>query len=154
TLRALYLWNGPQTLLQINDPAVIITPDVLPWASQSAMACYHDFERLRDERIDAETSLRPYVARAGEIAVRLATIRAAGRRGPGAQVDRDDIEWGVNLAWTTGLALAEAAMAYMPENERQIWGDKILNLIKRRGTAKVRDIQMHIRGAIRSSEIK
>ena len=153
-LHALYLWNGPQTLLQINDPAVIITPDVLPWASQSALACYHDFERLRDERIDAEASLSPYVARAGEIAIRLATIRAAGHCGPGAQVDRDDIEWGINLAWRAGLALAEAAMTYMPENERQVWGDKILNLIKRRGTAKVRDIQMHIRGAIRSSEIK
>lgn len=153
-LRALYLWNGPQSLLQINDPEVIITPDVLPWASQPAADCYQDFERMHEERMDTEPSLRPYVARAGEIAIRLATIRAAGRHGLGASIDRDDVEWSINVAWTAGLALAETAMAYMPENERQIWGNKILGLIQRRGTIKIRDIQMHIRGAIRSSEIK
>lgn len=64
------------------------------------------------------------------------------------------MEWGAGISWTCGLALANAAMDYVPGNERRDWGDKILSLIKRRGTAKVPDIQMHIHGALRSAEIK
>ena len=156
-LRALYLWSGPESFLQIGNPEAMLVPNVLPWASDAAAACYRDFERLRDERMDGEPNLRPYVARAGEIAVRLATIRAAGRWGhwsPDAHVDRDDIEWGIGVAWLAGLALAETAMQYMPANERQSYGDKILALIERRGVMKIRDVQMYIRGALRSSEIK
>lgn len=73
---------------------------------------------------------------------------------PDAHVDRDDIEWGIGVAWLAGLALAETAMQYMPANERQSYGDKILALIERRGVMKIRDVQMYIRGALRSSEIK
>jgi hypothetical protein len=104
--------------------------------------------------MDEQSDFRPYVARAGEIAVRLATIRAAGRWARGASIDRDDIEWGIGVAWTAGQALASTAMDYMPENERRTWGDKILALIERRGPMKVRDIQRHIRSALRSTEIK
>ena len=98
--------------------------------------------------------LKPYIARVGEIAIRLATIRAAGCWGVGAGIDYSDMEWGVAVAWTAGLDLARAAEAFMPENERSAFGDKILRLIRRRGTAKVRDIQQYLRGALRSAEIK
>jgi hypothetical protein len=109
---------------------------------------------MRDEYMDEKPAFRPYIARAGEIAVRLATIRAAGRWGHGAKVDRDDIDWGIGVAWIASLALANAAMDYMPENERRTWSDKLCALIERRGPQKVRDIQMFIRGALRSAEIK
>jgi hypothetical protein len=153
-LQALYLWSGPESLLQIDNPEAVFSPEVLPWASEAAATSYRNFERMRDEYMDEKPAFRPYVARAGEIAVRLATIRAAGRWCHGASVDRDDIEWAISVAWTAGLALANAAMDYMPESERRTWGDKIFKLIERRGTMKVRDIQMHIRSALRSAEIK
>jgi hypothetical protein len=127
---------------------------VLPWASEQATACYRDFERMRDAHMDDEADLRPYLARAGEMAVRLATIRAAGRHGPGARIDRSDMEWGAGVAWTAGRALAMAAVEFVPQSERGVYGDKILGLIRRRGTMKVRDIQMFIRGSLRSAEIK
>jgi hypothetical protein len=153
-LRNLYLWSGPRSLLQIDNPEIAFEPQVLPWASEQAAACYRDFERLRDEHMDDDPELKPYIARAGEIAVRLATIRAAGRGGPGTSVDCSDMEWGVAIAWTAGQALAETAMQFIPENERSIYGDKIVRLIRRRGKMKVRDIQIYISGRLRSSEIK
>lgn len=153
-LRRLYLWSGPQSILQIDDPEIAFAPDILPWASEQAKACYLDFERMRDDYMDSHPGFKPYIARAGEIAVRLATIRAAGRWGLGASVDQSDMEWGIGIAWTAGLALANAAISFVPENERRIWGDKILALIERRGAMKVRDIQQYIRSALRSAEIK
>ena len=45
-------------------------------------------------------------------------------------------------------------MDYTPENERRSWFDRILMLIERRETLKVRDIQQYIRSALRSGEIK
>jgi hypothetical protein len=153
-LQQLYLWSGPESLLQIDNPEAAYVPDVLPWASEAAVAAYDDFERMRDAYMDEQSNFKPYIARTGEIAIRLATIRAAGRWGRSAGVDRDDIEWGIGVAWTAGVALANTAMDYMPENERRTWGDKIRELIERRGPLKVRDIQQHIRGALRSAEIK
>ncbi len=128
-LRELYLWSGPQSLLQIDNPEIAFVPDILPWASEQAAACYRDFERLRDEQMDNDPELKPYIARPGEIAIRLATIRAAGRWGRGASVDCSDMEWGVAVAWTAGQALAEAATQFAPETERGIFSDKIVGLI-------------------------
>ena len=44
-LHALYLWSGPASLLQINDPKVEYPPDVLPWASDAARAVFEDLVR-------------------------------------------------------------------------------------------------------------
>jgi hypothetical protein len=153
-LRRLYLWSGPQSLLQIDNPEVAFVPDVLPWQSQQAKTCYRDFERMRDDYLDSHSGTKPYLARCGEIAIRLATIRAAGRGGPNASIGLSDVEWGAGMSWTAGLALANAAMDWLPETERGMWGEKILALIERRGPMKVRDIQQYIRSAIRSADIK
>ena len=40
---------------------------------------YLDFARMIDDRIDQDPALRPFLARAAETSIRLATIRAAGR---------------------------------------------------------------------------
>ena len=47
-------------------------------------------------------SKQAYLGRIAEMAVRLATIRAAGRGGPAAQVDLSDMEWGAGVA---GIAI-------------------------------------------------
>jgi hypothetical protein len=153
-LRELYFWSGPQSLLQLDSPEVAFTPDVLLWANEQAAAAYRDFQRKCDETMDRRSDLQPYIARVGEIAVRLATIRAAGRWGRGGTVDRSDMEWGAGLAWTAGEALANAAVGYMPTTERSVYADKILGLIRRRGTLKLRNVQQAIRGALRSAEIR
>ena len=44
-LRSLYLWSGPASLMQINDPKVEYRPDVLPWASNTARTVFEDLVR-------------------------------------------------------------------------------------------------------------
>jgi hypothetical protein len=153
-LRTLHLWSGPQSLLQINNPAVEYAPDVLPWASDAASAVYRDLVAEIERRMDEQPHVVPYVARCGEIAIRLATIRAAGRWGRGATVDAADMEWAAGVAWTAGQAMADAIVDQMPDTERGVFADKLLEIIRRRGEVKVRDIQMAIRGRLRSAEIK
>jgi hypothetical protein len=154
-LHRLYLWSGPESLLQIGNHEANLTPDVLPWASDAAHACYQDFTRMLDTRMDSDPEIKPYLARCGEIAIRLATIRAAGRWGYGARVDLADVEWGVGIAWSAGQSLAAKAVDYLPDNERSEMAGKIAAIIRRRDCPmKPRDIQMLIRGRLKSAEIK
>jgi hypothetical protein len=153
-LRGLYFWSGPESLLQIGNAEASYVPDVLPWANKQARSCYQDFVRMVDQHMDDKPDSQPYVTRCGEIAVRLATIRAAGRLGRGATVCRADIEWGAGLAWNAGQGMEERSVGFLPENERSAFTDKILALIRRRGLMKPRDIQGYIRGRLKSAEIK
>jgi hypothetical protein len=150
----LYIWSGPESLLQIANPNAEHRPDVLPWASTAAATAYSDFVRELETRMDDRPDIVPYVARCGEIAVRLATIRAASRWGRGALVDVDDMTWAATLATTTGEAITASIIDQLPDNERSLYADKLLAIIRRRGSVKVRDIQQHIRSRLRSAEIK
>ncbi len=154
TLHRLYVWSGPESLLQIADPEAVFVPDILPWASEQARACYTDFTRLVEQYTDDHPETAAYLARCAETSIRLATIRAAGRWERGAKVDLADMEWGAGIAWTAGKALATAAQDFLPQNERGELTDKIARLIRRRGLLKVRDIQQYLRGRTRSPEIK
>jgi hypothetical protein len=153
-LRALYVWSGPESLLQINDPGIEYPPDALPWASEAAHTVYRDLVRGIERHMDDHPNMVPYMARCGEIAIRLATIRAAGRSGRGASVDASDMTWAAGLAWVAGQTTADAAIYQMPDTDRGAFADKLLGLIRRRGSVKVRDIQMHVRGRVGSREIK
>jgi hypothetical protein len=154
TLRALYLWSGPTSLLQIGDPEAPYQPDVLPWASTTALDCYMDLVRMIEQHSDFNPGSAAYLARCSETAIRLATIRAAGRWGHGASVDLSDMEWGAGLAWTATQALANAAQDFLPQNERGEITEKILGYVRRRYPVKPRDIQQFLSGRLRSQEIK
>ena len=154
TLRALYLWSGPTSLLQIGDPEAPYQPDVLPWASTAALDCYMDLVQMIEQHSDFNPSSAAYLARCSETAIRLATIRAAGRWGLGANVDLSDMEWGAGLAWTATQALANAAQDFLPQNERGEITEKILGYVQRRHPVKPRDIQQFLSGRLRSREIK
>jgi Bifunctional DNA primase/polymerase, N-terminal/Protein of unknown function (DUF3987) len=153
-LCALYLWSGPESLMQINNPSVTYRPDVLPWASDQAAKCYADFGEHVRAYVANNPRDEPYLARVVENAVRLATIRAAGRWGYGAQVDASDFEWSAGLAWATAQATVDAIVSQVPETERGVFAEKLLEIIRRRGSVTARDIQMSIRGRLRSMEIK
>ena len=108
-----------------------------------------------EAHVDEHQGSEAYLARCAETAVRLATIRAAGRWGRGASIELGDIEWGVGVSWTAGQALATAAQDFLPQNERSEMVEKILSYVRRRCTSvKPRDIQQYIRGRIRSRDIK
>ena len=153
-LQALYLWSGPESLIQIGNPSARIQPEILPWASKEANDCYTDFTRVVEDHVDEHQGSGAYLARCAETAVRLATIRAAGRWGRSARVDLSDIEWGVGVAWTAGQALAEAAQDFLPQNERGEMTEKILAYVRRKHPVKPRDIQQFLKGRLRSKDIK
>lgn len=153
-LKALYIWSGPQSLLQINDPKIAYPPDILPWANDAAYAVYEDLSKTVDRKIDEQPIFEPYIARCGEIAVRLATIRAAGRWGPGAAVDASDMNWAGELAWKAGQAMMDAVVDQVPQTDRGEFADKLLAIIRRRRTVKTRDIQRAMHARVRSAEIK
>ena len=153
-LQALYLWSGPESLIQIGNPNAKLQPDVLPWASKEANDCYTEFTCVVEDYVDEHQGSGAYLARCAETAVRLATIRAAGRWGRGAGVDLSDIEWGVAVAWTAGQALAEAAQDFLPQNERGEMTEKILAYVRRKHPVKPRDIQQFLKGRLRSKDIK
>jgi hypothetical protein len=154
-LYRLYLWSGPESLLQIGNHEAALAPDILPWASEPAHACYREFTAMLDARMDNDPAIKPYIARCGETAIRLATIRAAGRWGRGATIDLADVQWGVGIAWSAGQSLAAKAVDYLPDNDRSEFAGKIVALIRRRDRPlKPRDIQMFIRGRLKSAEIK
>jgi hypothetical protein len=153
-LNRLYLWSGPESLLQIANPEVAYVPEVLPWAGASARACYADFGRMVEDHIDEHPDSAPYLARCVETSIRLATIRAAGRWGRGASVDISDMEWGAGIAWTATNSLAVVAQDHLPENERSELTAKIAGVIQRRGTMKPRDIQQFLKGRLKSGDIK
>src|SRR5262249_10426349 len=82
--RQLYRWHGTaEELIDIKRP-VEQRVTQLPWANKAAEKEYLDLARMVDDRIDQDPALRPFLARAAETAIRLATIRAAGHRFPAA----------------------------------------------------------------------
>ena len=147
-LKALYLWSGPQSLLQINDPKVEYPPDIVPWANDAARVVYDDLSQAVDRQIDDQPSVEPYIARCAEIAIRLATIRAAGRWGRGAAIDVSDMTWAAELARKAGQTMADAIVDQVPQTDRGEFADKLLTIIRRRGSVTVRDIQTCIRGRL------
>ena len=153
-LRALYLWSGPGSLIQISNPKIEYPPDVLSWANEAARTVFEDLAGEVDRQTDNQPATAPYVARCAEIAVRLATIRAAGRWGRGAAIDASDMTWAAELAWKAGQTMADAIVDQVPQTDRGEFVDKLLEIIRRRGPIKPRDIQIYIRGRLKSAEIK
>jgi hypothetical protein len=59
-LHRLYLWSGPESLLQIGNHEAMLAPDILPWASGPTLACYQEFTRMLDTRMDNDPAIKPY----------------------------------------------------------------------------------------------
>jgi hypothetical protein len=159
-LSALYRWGAGENSLataQMNNSNLMPEPIVLPWASVAASKCFTELERHIESLIGKDPAAAHFMGRTAEIAVRLATIRSVGRWGPygdGPTVDLSDIEWGRDIALHCGLALSTDAKQHMAETDRQSWSNRILSVIRKRGTASMRQIQQHIRNAIKGGELK
>jgi hypothetical protein len=153
-LHRLYLWSGPESLLHIADPEARFMPEVLPWANEQARACYQDLLNIIAQHGDEHPESAVYLARCCEMAVRLATIRAAGRWGRGASVDLSDMEWGAGIARTAALELAGLAQDFLPRNERGDITAKIASYVQRKHPVKPRNIQQFLNGRLRTPEIK
>jgi hypothetical protein len=158
-LQALYTWSGPESLLSIGDPVARYNPDILPWTNEQASTCYVEFTRMVDDYTGARMDMAPYLARCAETAVRLATIRAAGRWGYGASVDLSDMEWWRDVAWTAGRALADMIQIHVTENERSKDIARMGNWIRQKygkfaRPITKREVQIYMGSHVKSSDFR
>jgi hypothetical protein len=153
-LQIIYNWTDTQLgTARLNDPALDPKPEVLPWASPSAKAVYTDLARTIEHEMNTQPELEPFVARTAEIAVRLATIRAAGRSGRGAAVDEQDMEWGRDVAMASAKMVASDATAKMiTDMSAGKMSTKIMDVLRRAGgRATRRDVMRALGRSVRSS---
>jgi hypothetical protein len=155
TLSGLYRWGNVRTdgmeESQLNDPQLDEKPHRLEWENDEAERVFDALCNHIEERMNADDDARHFLARTVEIAVRLATIRAAGRKSE--TVGMKDMEWGRDIALICGEQLAKEAKARMAVNDRQAWRNRLLALIKRKGKASRRDLQQAVRSEIDSRTI-
>jgi hypothetical protein len=153
-LAELYCWDGnPLATARLSDPEARFEPRILPWADRDAKECYRELTQWVEREVDDDMSKQAYLGRIAEAAIRLATIRAAGRHGPRARVDLSDMEWGANVAHVAITAMMEQSANNLTQTPRGMFVDRLIHMIQRHGSISRRDLQRHVRGRYRTSEV-
>jgi hypothetical protein len=153
-LAELHCWGGSRlAMAQLSDPGVHFRPDVLPWTSREARDCYQELVRWVEREVADDFRKQAYLGRVAETAVRLATIRAAGRTGPGARVDPADMVWGADVASIAFTGMMQRSIDSLPLTARGEFTEKLLQIIERRKTVTRRELQQCIKGRYRTQEI-
>jgi hypothetical protein len=158
-LGCLYLWSGPESLLSIGDPDARYEPDVVPWASAAVRESWRDFRAVVKQQGDDQPDMEDFYSRCSETALRLATVRAAGRWGRGATVELSDMEWGIGITWTAAQRMATAVHGHTPESERSIGIARMASWARRRYAElgrpiTKREFQVKEGGNVKTSEFK
>jgi hypothetical protein len=156
--RGLYHWYDTDVeLIDIKRP-VEQQVTQLHWADAAAEKEYLDFARMIDDRIDQDPALRPFLIRAAETAIRLATIRAVGIGYQSATVTVDDVYWGAGIAWLTGQRLYTGTQTAVPETDRSRWIKRILDRIRagnlKKKKVNVRYLQQRLGRYLKAKDIK
>ncbi|MGE0602214.1 MAG: bifunctional DNA primase/polymerase [Xanthobacteraceae bacterium] len=153
-LQSLYNWDGTQLgTARLNDPGLEAEPDEIHWASDAAKKAFHDLEKHVEAEMDARPEIEPFIARTAEIGVRLATIRAAGRLGRGATLSIDDMDWGREIALASAEMMAgDAAKHMIVEMSHGKIANRILELLRRKGRTKKRDLMRAMGNGIKSRD--
>ncbi|MFZ5674296.1 MAG: bifunctional DNA primase/polymerase [Pseudomonadota bacterium] len=122
----------------------------MTWGA-GAEAAYNGL-KLDIDRISRDPEIEPYFARTGEMAVRLATIVAAGCGR--MQVSQEDMAWGAEIALWSANRMADMAGSYIAENEAQRTHNRIIRIIAERGgRASHRDVLRALKGGVRSRDL-
>jgi hypothetical protein len=145
--------GGPLATAQLNDPNTVFRPCVLPWANTEARDIYQQLCRWVDCEIDNDVSKQEYLGRLAETALRLATIRAAGRAGNQAMLDADDMAWGADVASMVITGMMNRSRDCFVPTVRGEFAEKLVDFIVRRGSVTRREVQQHIRGRYNTREV-
>lgn len=116
-------------------------PIMVPWADGGAERAYDDLVHDLQSRMDAESEDARYLVRTAEMAVRIATIRAIGVDWREPSIGQDDMLWGASVALTSAQAMIEGARDRISENFWQDNVNKVINIAKRKGVFKLRELQ-------------
>jgi len=110
-----------------------VNPTIIPWEDDAAHAVYKLLGKTIELMGDKEPETVDFFARTAEMAVRLATIRAAGRYPYGPKVSVADMEWGRDVAWWSARRMMECCALYMAETENQEWANTIKRILRDAG---------------------
>jgi hypothetical protein len=153
-LAELYCWDGNLLMTaRLSDPEARFDPRVLSWNDRDARDCYRELTQWVERELDDDMGKQAYLGRVAETAIRLATIRAAGRSGPRARVDLSDMEWGANIAHAAITAMMEQSANNLTQTSRGMFVERLVHMIQRHGTISRRDLQRHVRGRYRTGEV-
>ena len=122
-----------------------VTPKVMEWGQGGEAAftalCAHVGE------VDGDEAVRPFYARTVEMAVRLATIRAAGRFEP--TVCEADMLWGREVALWSAARMGLLAGEHMAGNEFAGYGNRIIRFMRKKQVPVTRrEILTHLKGEL------
>lgn len=148
-VRRVFLRGGEMSAVRRNDPTVNPAEhDMvvrLPWCADGAEEAFDAFALDVEERMIAEPQNVAFLARTVEMAVRIATIVAAGCERENVRVE--DIRYGIELARQSAEMMITGAADYMAENEQEANWQKIIRLVRDAGGRIVyRNIQRGMRG--------
>ncbi len=129
----LYTSDNPLLDAQRNRSDAKVDPTVLPWQDDKAQAVYRlmldEVQALTDRRAEIE----PFMVRTGEMALRLATVRAAGINPDKPTLSKPDMEWGRDVAMWSARAMIAGAGEHMAETEIQGEAKRIVRMIRENG---------------------
>jgi hypothetical protein len=152
-LAELYCWGSPLTTARLNEPELHFNPQVLPWGDRGARDCYCDLMQWVERELDDDMSKQAYLGRMAETALRLATIRAAGRIGRAAMVELADMEWGAGLAHVAIIGMMGQSVNSLASTPRGEFADRLIRMIQRHGSITRRKLQQQVRGRYRTQEV-
>lgn len=110
----------------VSDPDYLKT---IAWATGRPV--YEAFRDQMDARQEQANGL--YFARTAEIAIRLAMIRAAGRKR--VELHAEDMQWGIDVALWSSEKLAELAEMHMAGSVHKERHNRLVQFLKRRKQA-------------------
>jgi len=142
-LAAIYNVAGPLTRATMHSGGVTEPIQTVGWSTPHVKKAFLAFENRVIDRATAD----PMMARASEMAIRLATIRALGMQGINDPVVcMDDLEWAMEFAmWSTERLIADAK-EHMAENQTERDRAKIQRLIRGAGRITQRDLVRRTNG--------
>lgn len=145
------LSGGASALVSKIAPAV----QFLTWEDDHAREL---FERLSDDVLrwaDSDANASPFLGRTAHIAIRLAAIRAVGRKGRDATVTVDDVKWGATLALRSARVWIDDVAQHMSSNETQAQYKLVLRIVSEAGGNGINkgDILKRLNGRIQRNAL-
>jgi len=116
------------------------------WTSPAAERVYLDILDRVEAMIDAEANEASYFARTGEMAVRIATIIAIGRRSQTVSVE--DITWAASLAWWSAESMLRGVREHASENDHQANYKLVRGIVERAGEIGRNDLLRRVQGRV------
>ncbi|MCC0013824.1 MAG: bifunctional DNA primase/polymerase [Rhodobiaceae bacterium] len=147
--------SGEMATYQRNDiaanPADAGHLTVLPWCPDGAEKEWKRFQVECERTMLEKPDEADFWVRGAEMAIRIATIIAAGRHG--ANVNTADVAYGVDFVRRSIHAMVAGARDYMAENENEAAINRIIRILKERGVVKKRDLMRTLKG-IRAKDLR